>query len=69
VTGRLRREAPSTTRALTPGEQRTVERLRRNADQLGDAFIAAQCERALAGDGEAAEMCLEWWLELEGQLD
>lgn len=66
--GKLRREAPYTARALTPGEQRTVERLRRDADLLGDAFIAGQCERALAGDGTAAELCLEWALELAGDL-
>lgn len=65
---RLRREAPATARRLTDGEARIIEALRWDAEQLGDRFIAAQCERALAGIGDAADVCLEFALELHGQL-
>lgn len=65
---RIRREAPATARRLTEGEARIIADLRREADLLGDAFIAAHCDRALAGQAEAAEICLDAALELHGQL-
>lgn len=68
LVARLRREAPATARRLTEAQAQTIAELRREADLLGDAFIAAQCERALAGSGDAADVCLDFALELHGQL-
>ena len=57
-----------TARRLSAGEQRTIERLRREAEQLGDRDLAAGCERALAGSANDAEDALAAALELHGQL-
>lgn len=57
---------PHTTRKLTIGEHRTIERLRREADMLGEPHTSAACERALAGWAEDAEDCLLEALALQG---
>lgn len=58
---------PHTTRKLTLGEHRTIERLRRAADLLGETHIVADCERALAGWADAADDCLLEALALQGR--
>ena len=58
---------PHTTRRLTIGEHRTIERLRREADMLGEPETVAACERALAGWADDAEDCLHEALELQGR--
>lgn len=58
---------PHTTRKLTLGEHRTIERLRREAEQLGEPGLAAACERALAGWADEAEDCLLEALALQGR--
>lgn len=66
---RLRREAPATARRLTDWQVRTLSELSREADLLGDASMVALCARALAGDTDAAALCLAFELELRGQLN
>lgn len=58
---------PHTTRKLTLGEHRTIERLRREADLLGEPETVAACERALAGWAEDADECLHEALALQGR--
>lgn len=57
---------PHTTRRLSIGEHRTIERLRREADMLGEPQTVAACERALAGWAEDADDCLHEALALQG---
>jgi hypothetical protein len=57
---------PHTTRKLSTGEQRTIERLRREADLLGEPHTVAACERALAGWADDADACLHEALALQG---
>jgi hypothetical protein len=58
---------PHTTRKLTVGEHRTIERLRREADTLGDPELVAACERALAGWADDGDDCLHEALALHGR--
>lgn len=58
---------PHTTRKLSIGEHRTIERLRREADMLGEPYTVAACERALAGWAEDADDCLLEALALQGR--
>jgi hypothetical protein len=58
---------PHTTRKLTIGEHRTIERLRREAELLGEPQTVAECERALAGWAEAADDSLLEALALHGR--
>jgi hypothetical protein len=57
---------PFTRRKLSSGEHRTIERLRREADSLGEPGTVAACERALAGWAEDADDCLLEALALQG---
>jgi hypothetical protein len=58
---------PHTTRRLTIGEHRTIERLRHEADMRGEPETVAACERALAGWADDAEDCLLEALALQGR--
>lgn len=58
---------PHTRRKLTAGEHRTIERLRRAADMLGEPYTVAACERALAGWADDADDCLHEALALQGR--
>lgn len=58
---------PHTRRKLTVGEHRTIERLRRVADMLGEPETVAACERALAGWADDADDCLVEALALQGR--
>ena len=57
---------PHTTRKLSPGEHRTIERLRHEADMLGEPHTVAACDRALAGWADDADDCLLDALSLHG---
>lgn len=58
---------PHTRRKLTTGEHRTIERLRHEADMLGEPATVAACERALAGWADDADDCLHEALALQGR--
>jgi len=58
---------PHTTRKLTTGEHRTLERLRREVDLLGEPETVVACERALVGWAEDADDCLQEAHALEEQ--